>query len=407
MRLLPARKPSQPHHHGLRANQAPRAHQILHHPPLIHAQPLERKHGLAQAPHARDKRDRHRRPLEMPRPARALEVAHHAIQHEAGLGAQDLALRQHDLGADGVALLRHGARRAAVRHVRLGDLAQLARAHDDEIQRDLAERAADQREEVDGVGDAVARDVPSDARVGQGEGGREGFAHADAGGGGAERGERAGGAAELGEQRGLLEGRQAREVAVDGGEPDGGFVAEGDGQGVLEVGAAGHGGVAVADGEAGEGGLELGEQALDDGEALFDLQDRGEVHDVLGGGAPVDVAGCGCGGLVRRVGAGCAGLRTGFFRDPCGHLLDEREDGVADDLGPRRQQVPVDLGHVAVLADGFCGGGGHDALGGLGLGQRALGLDEVGDVGALREALAHFFGAEDVAEELGVEDGGG
>lgn len=59
-----------------------------------------------------------------------------------------------------------------------------------------------------------------------------------------------------------------------------------------------------------------------------------------------------------------------------------------------------------MLADHGGGAGGDDALLALSLGQRTLDLDQVGNILALGEALADLFGAEDVPEELGVEDGG-
>src|SRR3546814_2050402 len=54
----------------------------------------------------------------------------------------------------------------------------------------------------------------------------------------AERGERAGGTGEAGDQDARAQLGETLAVALDRGQPDGTLVAEGDGQGVLEMGAA-------------------------------------------------------------------------------------------------------------------------------------------------------------------------
>ncbi len=90
----------------------------------------------------------------------------------------------------------------------------------------------------------------------------------------AQRGEGAGGAAELDAKDARAELVEALEMVEQRHQPDRAFQAEGGGQRVLEVGAAGHDGVAVAVGLGGEGvggGAEFG---LDEVEACRGLAGR-------------------------------------------------------------------------------------------------------------------------------------
>ena len=106
----------------------------------------------------------------------------------------------------------------------------------------------------------------------------------------AERGERAGRAAELRDQHARLQLAQALGMAVHHGKPDRALVAEGDRQRLLQMRAAGHGGVAMLFREPGQRGRNSCHVPLDDGERGADLQHRGGVHDVLRGRAPVHIA---------------------------------------------------------------------------------------------------------------------
>src|SRR5580765_1572696 len=67
-----------------------------------------------------------------------------------------------------------------------------------------------------------------------------------------ERGERPGGAAELDRQHPRLQFGEPRGVAVEGGEPYRRLEPEGDRERVLQMGAPGHRGVAVAPGKPGK-----------------------------------------------------------------------------------------------------------------------------------------------------------
>ena len=194
---------------------------------------------------------------------------------------------------------------------RLERLAKLGHHHQHDVEADLAERAGDEREEVDGFGDGVARHMPGDRRIAELEFTGIFAPHVEASV--AERGERAGGAAELRDQHARLQFAQALGMAVHHGEPDRALVAEGDRQRLLQVGAAGHGGVAILFRESRQRGRNSRHVSLDDGERGADLQHRGGVHDVLRGRAPVHVA-AGFAELLRK-------------------LPHQAEDRVADVLG--------------------------------------------------------------------------
>ena len=77
------------------------------------------------------------------------------LAHHRGVGV-DVERR------DRVALLRHGARRAAALVERLVDFADLGLHQELHVHRDLAERAGDQPEEAADLADAVAHGVPGD-----------------------------------------------------------------------------------------------------------------------------------------------------------------------------------------------------------------------------------------------------
>src|SRR5256886_16841504 len=103
----------------------------------------------------------------------------------------------------------------------------------------------------------------------------------------AEGGERAGCAREFTHQDARTQLRETRAMPLDRGENPGDLVAEGHGNGLLQVAAPDHRRVAVATGELRHRSRDRAEIVLDEHEALADLQHRGGVGDVLGGGAPM------------------------------------------------------------------------------------------------------------------------
>jgi hypothetical protein len=72
---------------------------------------------------------------------------------------------------------------------------------------------------------------------------------------------------------------------------------------------------------------------LDDFEAGADLQDQGGIHDVLRGRAPMHIA------------AGVAALFC--------HLVHQRQDRIADDIGLAAQQIEIEGTDVGTPSDFF------------------------------------------------------
>ncbi len=171
----------------------------------------------------------------------------------------------------------------------------------------------------------------------------------------AERGEGAGGAAELAHQHARPQLRQALALACQRRAPHRRLVAEGHGQGVLQVGASGHGRIAVAARERLQRGEDIVQVGLDQFERRAQLQHDCRVHDVLGGCAPVHVA-AGVAGASRR------------------ELFHQRQDRVADDLGLALQGGEVEAGKRGLGADFVRRRGGNHADPGLGARQRRFHL---------------------------------
>ena len=71
--------------------------------------------------------------------------------------------------------------------------------------------------------------------------------------------------------------------------PDGGLIAKGDGQGLDVVGAAHHGGIGMALAQVQHGGLDAHQLGAGQGKHAAQGQSHGGVHDILGGGAQMDV----------------------------------------------------------------------------------------------------------------------
>jgi hypothetical protein len=168
-------------------------------------------------------------------------------------------------------------------------------------------------------------------------------------------------------------------VPVEHREPDGGLVAEGDGQRLLQVGAAGHGRIAIALGEAHEDAANLSEVGVDRRQGVADLQHDGRVHDVLRCRTPMDVA-------------------PRFAAHPA-ELMHERQDRIADELGLLSQQVEVERLGLRTHRDLLrCVGRDHAAAP-LGARERHLDLHVARNQGALVEDLPHARGPERVTKE--------
>src|SRR4029078_5861690 len=126
--------------------------------------------------------------------------------------------------------------------------------------------------------------------------------------------------------------------------------------------------------------------ALDDLQAGADLQDHGGVHDVLRGRAPMHVA------------ASVAALLR--------HLVHQRQNRIADDIGLAAQQVEVERRDIRSFGDLLRGLNRYHAAARFGLGKLYLDFVVTRDQAEIRKHLAHRRRTEGVAEQDGVEDGG-
>jgi len=205
----------------------------------------------------------------------------------------------------------------------------------------------------------------------------------------AERGQGAGGTAELRHQHPRTQLAQPVGMAVEGGEPDRGLVAEGHRQRVLQMGAPRQWCVAMAPGEVGEMPANCRQIVFDQREPRADLQDDGGIHDVLGRGSPMDVA-----AVLAR---------------PFGELADERQDRVSDGLGfllqAREIERPLSIGQrLRRPRDRFAYRGRDDPEPSLGAGKGRLDFGTACDEGIVPKDPAHRRGTEHVGENCRVED---
>ena len=267
----------------------------------------------------------------------------------------------------------------------LVDLGELGGGHDHDVERDLAERAGDEAEEIDDFGKPVARNMPGRDRHAEAELLAQRLLDVETPV--AERGERASGAREFADQDAGLQLLEPFGVAIEHCEPDRGLVAEGHRQGLLQMRAPGHRRVAIPFRQISEDAAQRGDIGFDDFEPLAHLQDHGGVHDVLRGRAPMDVA------------AGFTALLH--------HLMHQRQDRIADIVGLAAQQIEIERRHIRASGDLFGRLGRDHAAARLGPRQRDLDLGIAGNQRVVGKHLAHLRCAEDVAEKDGVQDGGG
>ena len=172
--------------------------------------------------------------------------------------------------------------------------------------------------------------MPGDQRRIQAELFGERLHHADTVG--AERGERAHRTTELHHRDLAAEPGEAGGMTLQRGEPERALEAEGDRQCVLGVGAPGHRGVPVAARQSLERRLDAPQILPDQLETVAQLQHERGVDDVLGGGPPVHVA-------------------AGIARARMAQSLDERHDGIADQLGVLADRRQIEARDVGVGSD--------------------------------------------------------
>ena len=204
----------------------------------------------------------------------------------------------------------------------------------------------------------------------------------------AERRERASGAAELQRQRLLTQppqplarARQRRPVAGE-------LEPERHRQCMLQFGARDRGRAAVAPGERGEGldgAVELGNQRVDRGAKFEHL---GGVDDVLGGGAPVHIAG------------GC-GIGLGDFG---GERLDQRARDVAgaDSLLAEPSEV-VAVGRAG-RGNRIDRRGRNDTDGRLGAGERHFEIEHALHARPIIEDQTHGFARHERGQQRGGDE---
>ena len=262
--------------------------------------------------------------------------------------------------------------------MRFEGLADLALHQQHHVGRELRQAAADQSQEVCHLDDALAARMPGRIRRGKPQLLRQAQRHGAALQ--SERCQRADGAAELKRERAPTDLGEPLEMIEERREPHRAFVAEGDGERVLQMGAPGHHRVAMRFSLCRKPGGDVAELFLDEREAVPHLQDERAVHDVLRGGAPMDIA--------RAIAAGSASQR-----------LHQPDHGIADDAGAFADVVERDAFEHRRRADRRSGRGRDDAELGLDPGQRRLDIEHLLHEAALVEDTAHRVAAEEAAED--------
>ncbi len=284
-------------------------------------------------------------PFGMPLPGRALVRLRHGAEQcgDQARYAGGCGNRCH--AGDRVALVRHRRRAAFAGGGRLERFAHLRLHQQRHIAADLAQRGSQQTESAPDLDDAVARGMPGQRGQRQLQSARQGLRHFQATL--LQRGQGAGRAAELQHQGIAPQGVQALLRTLQGVQPTGDLEPEGDRHGLLQQGASGQAGVALAFGQhrqIGAQGVQTRQQQIKRG---AQLQHRAGIDDVLAGGAPVHPA---RGGIVVR----------GHLR---GQRLDQRNGGIAGQRRGLRQRGPVVVLHIAGSGNGLRGlGGNHPAL---------------------------------------------
>lgn len=263
------------------------------------------------------------------------------------------------LGAFRVAFLRHRDAADDTRGRRLRQLSQLGALQVVDLVAELRERAGDQREQRDELGDPVACGEPARVRDVQAEPLEERALQCESLV--AERRQRADRAGELADREPRLGLLDAREMSPDLRGPQRGLEAERDRQPGLAVGAAEHQRAAVRLGVGAQRLLDRGQLAARKREHALHHEPEPRVGDVLDGRAVVDplgrfgaeVAAQDADQAERRV-AACAGLLPHGLEVDVPHRgelarcvrgddpelpLDRRERG--DDLDPRARAARV------------------------------------------------------------------
>ena len=118
---------------------------------------------------------------------------------------------------------------------------------------------------------------------------------------------------------------------------------------------------------------------LDDSKPVAHLKNHGRIHDVLGGGAPVDKA-SGVAALLHK-------------------LMNEGKNRIADDIGFLAQEIEIKGLRIASLGYLFRRFRRNDAAARLGFRERDLHFDIARYEGEVREDVAHAWSTEGVAKQ--------
>ena len=231
-----------------------------------------------------------------------------------------LGRRQHQFAGNRIALLRHRAARTAAFHEGLLKFPELCRGHDHHVDGNFAQRAGDERQQIDGLGEGVPCHVPGGGRDSQVQLLGQGLLDSEALT--PERGQGASRTCERHDLHARTQLGQPLLMAVEHRQPDCHLVAEGHGQRLLQVRPASHRRVAVLGSQIGQDATQFADVGLNDVQCRSELQHDCRVHDVLRGRSPVKVAPRLAGHLDQ--------------------LMQQREDGKSDEFGFLAEPVEVD-----------------------------------------------------------------
>ena len=226
MRPLASEMRREPHHDGFRDDQPVCQIEIGAHARRINLEAGNEIAALRQRAGCQQEDLRQRDPLDLPGTGRPLVIGDGGLQQRGGVLAHQRGGGVDVKARDRIALLRHGARRAARLVERLEHLGDFGLHQELHVHRQLAEGSGHEPEETADLADAVTHRMPSDLRLAEGKLHHQGRLHLEAVG--AERGERPGGAGEFANQHPRAKLGEPGAVALHGGEQRGRLEAEGD-----------------------------------------------------------------------------------------------------------------------------------------------------------------------------------
>ena len=318
-------------------------------------------------------------------PVVVLSLAMDVLQDGAHPGTQQPSQEDHRARGHRVELVGHG--RAA--HLALHELRGLVHVgllEVVDVGRDLAQGGGDHGQGQEELGEAIPRGLGGNERCAEPQAPHEPLLHAQAGA--AERGQGPHGSPELTHEHPRPGRLQPLALPHHFVQEDGALVAEGDGQGMLPVGAPRHHGVPVAAREAGQDVGQHVQLRQHHRVGVADLQGGAGVHDVLAGGPPVDEA------------------RAPRAQSPP-ERVHQRHDGVPGGVEVALHGPEVDALHPRPARDLAGGGLGDEVQLRLHRGEGGLHVQPALDHGPVIPDGPHGGGAEAVLQVEGIEGGSG